>query len=91
MCSDFVGHDLFSLNGQRVIGYAAEVNAVDTLGCGDSFATALALKLFESGWRKRTLPKLNSVENALLVASEFAAKVATMNGAFGVCADVERE
>jgi sugar/nucleoside kinase (ribokinase family) len=76
---------IFSMNGQRVVGVATNVEAVDTLGCGDAFATAFALRLFEDGWRKRTLPKLESIENSLLVASEFAARIATTDGAFGAC------
>jgi sugar/nucleoside kinase (ribokinase family) len=80
---------IFSVKGQRVIGKATETSVVDTLGCGDAFATAFALKLFENGWRRKTLPDLKSVHAALSFASDFSARIARLSGAFGVCYDTE--
>ena len=49
------------------------VEAVDTLGAGDSFATAFLLELLKGG----------TIEDAMQAGSEFAAKTCMVHGAFG--------
>jgi sugar/nucleoside kinase (ribokinase family) len=49
------------------------VEAVDTLGAGDSFATAFLLSYIETG----------KIGPAMEAGAEFAAKTCMQNGAFG--------
>ena len=46
---------------------------MDTLGAGDSFATAFLLELLKGG----------TIEDAMQAGSEFAAKTCMVHGAFG--------
>lgn len=49
------------------------VDAIDTLGAGDSFATAFLLSMLET----------NDIQKAMEAGAEFAAKTCMVNGAFG--------
>jgi sugar/nucleoside kinase (ribokinase family) len=66
---------------------AKMIEAIDTMGAGDSFLTAFLLNY--EGWKLRegnnaTRPMYASAaESALDAASHFSAKVCTMEGAFG--------
>lgn len=59
------------------------VEAVDTLGAGDSFATAFLLSLLESGNLKTGNPDSAALREAMEAGAAFAAKTCMVNGAFG--------
>ena len=61
-------------DGKKFYPYVPKlVEAVDTLGAGDSFATAFLLELLKGG----------TIEDAMQAGSEFAAKTCMVHGAFG--------
>lgn len=61
-------------DGKKFYPYVPKlVDAVDTLGAGDSFATAFLLELLKGG----------TIEDAMQAGSEFAAKTCMVHGAFG--------
>ena len=61
-------------DGTRLYPYVPRlVDAVDTLGAGDSFATAFLLSLL----------KKESIEEAMKAGADFAAKICMVHGAFG--------
>lgn len=71
-------------NGVLVSGVAAEDDAVDTMGAGDSFVTALVTDLVERGWRRgEPLPEAAQLENSLAFAAAHAARMCRVEGAFG--------
>ena len=61
-------------DGKKFYPYVPKlVEAVDTLGAGDSFATAFLLELLKGG----------TIADAMQAGSEFAAKTCMVHGAFG--------
>lgn len=75
---------LLSWDGGRVHGVAAAGDAVDTMGAGDSFVTALVTSLVEEGWRRGApLPEASRLEDALAAAAAHAARMCQVEGAFG--------
>lgn len=69
---------------RRILGRAAEGEAVDTLGAGDSFIAALVIGLLRRGWsRGHALPEDEVVVSALRDAADHAARMCQEHGAFG--------
>ena len=68
----------------RVHGVAAASDAVDTMGAGDAFVTALVTSLVERGWRRgrEALPE-ELVRASLFDAAQHAATMCQIEGAFG--------
>ena len=64
-------------------GSAVLIEAVDTMGAGDSFFTAFLVKLLVSGWTKNIPPEKSSIREALDFAARFAAENCLTEGAFG--------
>lgn len=61
-------------DGEKFYAQAPKlVDAIDTLGAGDSFATAFLLSMLETG----------DIRTAMEAGAEFAAKTCMVNGAFG--------
>jgi sugar/nucleoside kinase (ribokinase family) len=78
------------IHGQRLYDgnmfYAGKVNlleAVDTMGAGDSFFTAFLMSLLKSGWKKGTFLNKESISNAFGFAAQFSANNCLVHGAFG--------
>lgn len=69
--------------GDVLHGTATPVDALDTMGCGDAFATAFAVHLLRSGWRRDRVPGAVDLREALAVAADLAAKQCLVEGAFG--------
>jgi fructoselysine-6-P-deglycase FrlB-like protein/sugar/nucleoside kinase (ribokinase family) len=64
-------------------GKAKAIEAIDTMGAGDSFFTAFVISLLRGGWKKETRPERENIEKALKEGAEFAAKTCLTDGAFG--------
>ncbi|SDC92752.1 Sugar or nucleoside kinase, ribokinase family [Geodermatophilus telluris] len=64
-------------------GSAVRVDAVDTMGCGDAFATAFAVTCLQQGWQRDRLPSPESLDRALRLAAHFSAEQCLVEGAFG--------
>lgn len=59
-------------------------DAVDTMGAGDAFVSALVVGLLKRGWgRGKALPAPEAIKAALQEASEHAARMCQLEGAFG--------
>ena len=76
---------VFSFRGKDVHGESAEASgAVDTMGAGDAFVTALVLDLCCRGWRHGEAPGTDDeIHDALVRAGEHAACMCGLEGAFG--------
>lgn len=66
---------------------AVKVNAIDTMGCGDSFITAFCVGMLRDGWTKTNFPA-SSVERALADAAVFAAHQTQVEGAYGYAKEI---
>lgn len=77
-------HGSVLLDGRGVLhGTATTVDALDTMGCGDAFATAFAVHCLRTGWRRDRVPDAVDLQEALAVAADFAAKQCLVEGSFG--------
>ena len=71
-------------DGNRLYeGKVKMVEAVDTMGAGDSFFTAFVVQLMREGYRRGNLPSAAGIERAFDFAAEFSAKTCMVDGAFG--------
>lgn len=75
-------------------GYLLEVPAVstrvvDTLGAGDAFITAMLLALIQAGWQRGEAPTRADMLRALDAGATFAARICTVDGAFGYAAPID--
>ena len=59
------------------------VEAVDTMGAGDSFLAAFVKTLYELGWQKGEVITSAKAEKALQAASEYSSINCLNGGAFG--------
>jgi len=65
------------------------IEAVDTMGAGDSFFTSFLVKMLEHGWKKGEKVSSVGIEDAFLFASEFSAQNCLLQGAFGYGKPIE--
>lgn len=71
-------------NGEIFIkGDVHYVEAVDTLGAGDSFLAALLVSLIENGWKKGVALKEETIRKALDFAAKYSAQNCLVEGGFG--------
>lgn len=68
---------------------AMPTTVVDTLGAGDAFITGCLLSLLQSGWVRGVVPARSDIERALGTGAEFAARICTIDGAFGHAAPLD--
>ena len=68
---------------QFLKGEADYVEAVDTLGAGDSFLAALMVSLVEGGWKKGDGLKEELIAKALEFAAKYSSKNCLVEGGFG--------
>lgn len=59
------------------------VEAVDTMGAGDSFFTAFVCTLLKQGWTKDHMLTEEMITNAFALAAEFSAQNCLRDGGFG--------
>ena len=64
-------------------GKVQYVEAVDTMGAGDSFLAAFVKKLHDEGWKKGELISKAKAQKALKAASEYSSINCLNEGAFG--------
>lgn len=64
-------------------GQVKMVEAVDTMGAGDSFFTAFVVQLMREGYRRGIIPPEESIGKAFAFAADFSAQVCMCDGAFG--------
>lgn len=83
------GQLLVTEEGLFCRGQAKLVEAVDTMGAGDSFFAAFLVKLLELGWRKQAPLREEQVREAFGAASEYAARVCLVEGSFGMGLEIE--
>ena len=71
-------------NGTDFIrGEICYVDAVDTLGAGDSFLAGLMVALLEGGWKKGIALKEEVILKALDFAAKYSAQNCLLEGGFG--------
>lgn len=70
---------------------AAPAQIVDTLGAGDAFIAATLLGLLRSGWRRGAVPARGDILAAMRQGAAFAARICTIEGAFGHAAPIDAE
>lgn len=64
-------------------GKVKMVEAVDTMGAGDSFFTAFVVQLMREGYRRGTIPSEEGIQRAFEFAADFSAGTCMKDGAFG--------
>lgn len=69
-------------------GKAKLIEAVDTMGAGDSFFTAFVVSLLKKGLGKKELSE-EEIRESLIYAADFAANNCLKEGAFGYSANIE--
>lgn len=70
-------------NGESFIkGEIEYVEAIDTMGAGDSFLSAFVISLMKSGWKKKTQMKQEAIEKALSEGAHYSAKNCMIQGGF---------
>lgn len=67
---------------------AHPVEAIDSMGCGDSFITAFCIGMLEQDWTKDSFPGALAVEKALRAAAVFAAGQTQVEGAYGYAKEI---
>ena len=77
-------HGQYLCNEKGTIhGEAKYVEAVDTMGAGDSFLAAFVCQLYKEGWKKGEILDREKVEKAFDVASDYSRDNCLSKGAFG--------
>lgn len=64
-------------------GMVRLVEAVDTMGAGDSFFTAFLMTLLKNGWKKGNYLSEEAISDAFKLAAQFSANNCLVHGAFG--------
>lgn len=64
-------------------GFVDKVDALDTMGAGDSFLSAFVVSCLKSGWRKGVSLERDSIVMALKRAAEYSAENCFRPGGFG--------
>ena len=64
-------------------GKVKMVEAVDTMGAGDSFFTAFVVQMMREGYRRGHILSEESIAKAFAFAADFSAQVCLKDGAFG--------
>ena len=64
-------------------GEVKMVQAVDTMGAGDSFFTAFVVQLMREGYRRGNVPSEECIRKAFSFAADFSAQTCLKDGAFG--------
>jgi len=64
-------------------GEVKMVEAVDTMGAGDSFFTAFVVQLMREGYRRGNIPPEECIRKAFSFAADFSAQTCLKDGAFG--------
>lgn len=64
-------------------GTVKMVDAVDTMGAGDSFFTAFVTELVRQGYRRGSCLPEEKINRAFRFAAEFSADICLLDGAFG--------
>lgn len=59
------------------------VEAVDTMGAGDSFMTAFTMSLLQKGWTKEKAPTGEEIRESFETAADFSADNCLQEGSFG--------
>lgn len=72
-------------------GKAEYIQAVDTMGAGDSFCTAFLVSLLKAGWKKSVFVEKQSIYEAFSYAGKFAANNCLIEGSFGYAANLRGE
>ena len=71
-------------DGKRIYkGTVKMVDAVDTMGAGDSFFTAFVVQMMREGYRRGNIPPAESIQRAFEYAADFSAQNCMKDGAFG--------
>lgn len=76
------GQYLCSRNG-IIHGEVRYVEAVDTMGAGDSFLAAFVCELYRQGWQKGEIPADEKIRQALEAAAEYSGRNCLVEGGFG--------
>ena len=69
-------------------GVVKLVEAVDTMGAGDSFFTSFVVSLLKQGWKKDGRLEREMIENAFETAAQFSANNCLVDGAFGCAKEI---
>lgn len=77
------GQRLFSFSGEVFEGRAKQIQALDTMGAGDSFCAAMLTGLLKRGWRKNVPVTAAMAAASLLDAAEYSARNCLVRGSFG--------
>jgi sugar/nucleoside kinase (ribokinase family) len=64
-------------------GEVKMVQAVDTMGAGDSFFTAFVVQLMREGYRRGNVLSEECIRKAFSFAADFSAQTCLKDGAFG--------
>lgn len=64
-------------------GIVHMVDAVDTMGAGDSFMTAFTMSLLSSGWSRTNPPTIEAIQKSFEIAADFSANNCLQEGSFG--------
>lgn len=73
----------FYYNGQLYEGYIKEVEAIDTMGAGDAFASAFVTKFIQTQKQKIECLDDLAIKQILSYASEYSSTICLVDGAFG--------
>lgn len=83
------GQLLVTAEGLTCRGQAKLIQAVDTMGAGDSFFGAFLVKLLKQGWEKHKPLEEEQVQEAFRAAAEYSARVCLVEGSFGMGLEIE--
>lgn len=72
-------------------GIVKQVEAVDTMGAGDSFFTSFTVTLLKQGWKKDMVLTEEMIRKAFETAAEFSANNCLVDGAFGYAKTIEED
>ena len=83
------GQLLVTKDGLCHKGQAKLIQAVDTMGAGDSFFAAFLVTLLKEGWTKDSIITESMIEVAFAAAADFSGRNCLREGSFGMGLSIE--
>lgn len=83
------GQRFYAPEGKVYVGQAKMIQAIDTMGAGDSFCAAFLSSLLRHGWTKETEITDKMAETALSDGREYSARNCLVEGSFGMGLPIE--
>ena len=83
LCMSFLPSQILYDGNRFYRGKAEFIKAIDTMGAGDSFCTAVLMSFLKAGWKKDRRMEADTIRETFAYAAKFAALNCQVEGSFG--------